>query len=100
MTLNIIGLAVDKQALSNIAAQRTAIRRRVATVLRLFEHTDFHVNVTETLSDGARVFTNGNRRTLPHGTVLIARSRDISHTELKKKEQQATFLSLLRGIRV
>ena len=43
--------------------------------------TDFHVNVTETLSDGARVFTNGNRRTLPHGTVLIARSRDISHTE-------------------
>ena len=47
--------------------------------------TDFHVNVTETLSDGARVFTNGNRRTLPHGTVLIARSRDIDKSHRIKK---------------
>ena len=33
--------------------------------------TEFYVNVTETFSDGARVYTNGNRRTLPHGNVLI-----------------------------
>ena len=31
--------------------------------------TDFHVNFTETFSDGIRVFMNGNRRTLPHGTA-------------------------------
>ena len=29
--------------------------------------TDFHVNFTETFSDGIRVFMNGNRLTLPHG---------------------------------
>ena len=33
--------------------------------------TDFHVNFTETFSDGIRVFMNGNRRTLPHGTAYL-----------------------------
>ena len=31
--------------------------------------TDFHVNFTKTFSDGIRVFMNGNRRMLPHGTA-------------------------------
>ena len=51
--------------------------------------TDFHVNFTETFSDGIRVFMNGNRRTLPHGTasstIIDAWSRDTSTpSEFKK----------------
>ena len=46
--------------------------------------TDFHVNFTETFSDGIRVFMNGNRRTLPHGTasstIIDAWSRDTSNS--------------------
>ena len=46
--------------------------------------TDFHVNFTETFSDVTRVFSNGNRRTLPYGTALhsynfTSGSRDTSH---------------------
>ena len=33
--------------------------------------TDFHVNFTETFSDVTRVFSNGNRRTLPYGTARM-----------------------------
>ena len=46
--------------------------------------TDFHVNFTETFSDGIRVFMNVNRRTLPHGTasstIIDAWSRDTSNS--------------------
>ena len=46
--------------------------------------TDFHVNFTETFSDGIRVFMNGNRRTLPHGTasstIIDAWSLDTSNS--------------------
>ena len=51
--------------------------------------TDFHVNFTETFSDGIRVFMNGNRRTLPHGTasstIIDAWSRDTSNSFRIKK---------------
>ena len=64
--------------------------------------TAFHVNFTETFSDGIRVFMNGNRRTLPHGTasllLLMPGSRDTSNS--LQNLRQAMLLSPLRGIRV
>ena len=48
--------------------------------------TDFHVNFTETFSDGIRVFMNGNRRTLPRPPLLLTHGHVIQVTpsEFKK----------------
>ena len=61
--------------------QRNVIRRSGCNgAPSLSDMTDFYVNVTETFNDGARVCMNDNRRTLPHGNVLIVTSIDVMVT--------------------